>query len=209
MHRSLRFAFAAGFLSAAVLLVTPGAVAQMNGGSMGGQPGGMGQQQPGMQPGMEPGMQPGMQQNPAEMNFIGNMRRNLMAEEDLSKLALKNSSSDDVKKFAQTVITENRGSQSELTTMIAGQGPMFGPQVPSETRKAEKQMKKMSGTPFDAMYFSQMSAYVKNDQQITANLPQSGSISNLQQMAMELRNRSDRRTDQLAALEKAENIKIQ
>lgn len=207
MKRSLRFAFAAVFLSAAVLLATPGAFAQMHGGSMGGQPG-MGQQ-PGMQTGMQPGMQPGMQQNPAEMNFIGNMRRNLMAEEELSKLAVKNSGNEDVKKFAQQVITENRGSQNELTTMITGQGPIFGPQVPSETRKAEKQMKKMSGTPFDAMYLSQMTAYVKSDQQITANLPQSGGISNLQQTAMELRNRADQRTDQIAALEKAENIKIQ
>src|ERR1039458_2237319 len=44
-----------------------------------------------------------------ERNAFGNLRRNFDVETELSKMAVKNSSNDDVKKFAQQVITENHG----------------------------------------------------------------------------------------------------
>ena len=49
-----------------------------------------------------------------ERNTFGNLRRNLDVENDLSKMALKNSSNEDLKKFAHQVISENHSLSNEL-----------------------------------------------------------------------------------------------
>src|SRR5665213_366715 len=107
-------------LMSGLLLATPAVLAQMRGGGapIGGQNGSMNQ------PGTSPNnMQPngGMQQQNSpqanmERSFLADMRRNLNVETELSKLAVKNSSNDNVKKFAQQVISENRSVDSQLNT---------------------------------------------------------------------------------------------
>ena len=189
--------------------------AQMRGGMNGG--GGMnaGQQnmqQPGMQ---QPGMQSGtnqMQMN-EQMNFIGNMRRNMKAENELSKLALKNSQNDGIKKFAQQIIDENRQSESEMSTVTSAsgmnQGIMQEPEIPKETKKAEKDMKKMSGQKFDGNYLAQMNAYLKNDQQVTQQASATNSLGHIQDTVMHLGAQAQQRQQQVAQLAKAENFKMQ
>ena len=211
-----RFEFAgAAMLSLGVLLAAPGGLAQMHGGSSMGSSGGMNQSQNGMgQPGngtKQAGM--GTQQNSAgQAQFVANMRRNITVEDDLSKMALKNSSNDDVKKLAHQVLSENRSNEMEMTsaTMSAGpSAPTFGPSVPKQTRQAEKKMKKMSGTQFDMLYLEQMDGYVKNDQQVAEEASQNDSSGDMGSLTMKLRNTADQRAKQLAQVAQSENFKIQ
>ncbi len=206
-----------GAMLAAALTAAGAAHAQMRGGTTGGAMGGMQQQNPqaGMTPGMTPGMQPGMNatQNSEQMNFIGNMRRNMKAETELSKIAEKSSQNDGVKKFAQQIINENRQAGTELNSRMSAdgmnQGMMASPEIPKETKKAEKDLKKMSGPQFDANYLGQLNAYLKNDQHLTQQAAVSNDMQSMQDTVMRLRSQADQREQQLAQLAKAENFKMQ
>jgi len=200
-------------LMSGLLLATPAVLAQMRGGGapIGGQNGSMNQ------PGTSPNnMQPngGMQQQNSpqanmERSFLADMRRNLNVETELSKLAVKNSSNDNVKKFAQQVISENRSVDSQLNTSASNDGMTFAPQVPSQTRKAEKQMKKLNGEPFDQMYLVQMDSYVKNDQQTTRNASATMSLPEVSDVGMRMRTLADTRSQEIAKLTQEAHFKIQ
>ncbi len=197
------------FLSG-LLLASSGAHAQMRGGSpmggqtgsMGGQPGNMGQ----------PGMPANMQQNGSQLmqqNAFITLRRNQQIETDLSKMALKNSSSDNVKKFAQQVITDNRRMERDLVAPDSTGMPAFSSPVPSQTKKAEKEMKKTTGQPFDQMYLVQMDAYVKNDRQTVQGMSSMMDSPDSSRLGMQMRTLSDDRAKQIAQLTKEANFKIE
>jgi|GEM_PF-4660735 len=208
-----RFEFAgASILSLGLLLAVPGALAQMHGGPPMGPPGGMNQNQPGNNNPNQPGN--GMQQNNgAQAQFVANMRRNIKVEDDLSRLALKNSSNDDVKKLANQVIKENRSNDMQLSAAIMDSGPsvpMFGASVPKQTRKAEKQMKKMTGKQFDLLYLEQLDSYVRNDQKVATEAAENGTSNDrMGSLTMQLRNTADQRLKQIGQVTQSENSKIQ
>ena len=150
-----------------LLTLTPGAMAQMHGSApMGGSSPNNNMNNPNGNMGPD-GMQPGgpggalSADQMVEQNTFGNLRRNLDVESDLSKMALKNSSNDDVKKFAHQVISENHSLSNELimpnpTAIRCCRG------IDSQPDQAgQKQMKKMTGKPFDQMYLVQMDAYIR------------------------------------------------
>jgi predicted outer membrane protein len=118
-----------------------------------------------------------------------------------------------VKKFAQQIINENRQAETELNNRMSAdgmnQGMMASPEIPKETKKAEKDMKKMSGPQFDANYLGQLNAYLKNDQQLTQEAAASSDMQSMQDTVMRLRSQADQREQQLAQLAKAENFKMQ
>ena len=217
MRRNI-FNFYGMALSLELLLATPGILSQMrSGGGMAGQNGNMNQPgNPNQQPGMSPGMQPNGQmamQNDAKVSFFANARRNSKVETDLSKLALKNGSNDDVKKFAQQVISENRRNEMALTSAPGSNANTSGvpptAPVPSQTHQAEKEMKKLTGTQFDAMYLSQMKGYVDNDQKIVSDASSMQNSADMGSLTMQLRNTADQRAKQIAQVAQSENIKIQ
>lgn len=189
---------------------------QRMGGGMGGSPQGQmgGQPQPGASnPGMGNGPNGMGQQNglqsAAERNFLSTMRRNNKAETELSKLAIKNSSNDDVKKMAQQVITDNHRMGSSLNNAASSANIPMGEDVPSQTKTAMKQMKKLNGTEFDKMYLSQMDGYVKNDQKTTTDASTSVNSPDVKAMSMQLRRLADNRAQQLTQVAQSENFKIQ
>lgn len=191
--------------------------AQRMGGAMGGSPQGPvgGQTQPGMNnPGVGNGPNGMGQQNnlqaTAERDFLGTLQRNNKAETELSKLAVKNSSNDGIKKFAQQVITENHRTGTSLTS-AAGSNNLgdLSTNLPGDTKKALKEMKKQTGTQFDGTYLSQMDGYIKNDQKTTANASALQSSPDLQATAAQLRNLADSRAQQLAQVAQSENFKLQ
>ncbi len=199
-------------VAAGLLATTPAILSQMRGGGTMGPP--PQQSQPGMQPNnmQQPNGPMAMQNNPEAM-FIGHIRRNSKVETDLSKLAVKNSSNDGVKTFASQVISENRKNEMEMTSTTASNPNLsnmsLAADTPSQTRKAEKQMKKLSGTPFDAMYISQMEGYIKDDQKTIGDASDTMNSSDMGSMLMQMRNTTDNRSKQLAQLAQSENIKIQ
>jgi predicted outer membrane protein len=216
-HKSNFSFFRAGLLTAGLLLLTmtPPARAQMHGGApMGGQPNNnMNNMNNNMAPdGMQPNGLNAPQNNTQmiEHNTFGNLRRNFDVETDLSKMALKNSTNDDVKKFAQQVIADNHRLSNQLIVPNNGNGPMFDSEmVPSQTQKAKKQMKKMTGAPFDQMYLVQMDAYVKNDQETAHNAVAMMSLPKVSEVGMQVQTMSDQREKQIADLTKEAGFKIQ
>lgn len=205
----------ASLLAAGLLLLTltPAIFGQMHGSApMGGSPTNMNSNNNNMAP---DGMQPNGSTAPLnseqmmERNAFGNLRRNLDVETELSKMAVKNSSNDDVKKFAQQVITENHGLSNELI-MPNPNGEVMDPEmVPSQTRKAEKEMKKMTGKPFDQMYLVQMDAYVKNDQQVAHSAESMMSVPKVSEVATRVQSVSEDREKQIGTLTQETGFKIQ
>ena len=206
--------FRAGLLAAGLLLLTttPLVVAQMRGSTPTGGPPNNGMNNNNQPPdGMQPNGPVAPQNNVQmiERNTFGNLRRNFNVETDLSKMALKNSSNDDVKKFAQQVIADNHGLANQLV-VPNGNGEMLDPeQVPSQTRQAEKRMKKMTGAPFDQIYLVQMDAYIKNDQQTARGAEAMMSLPDVSEVGMRVRTMSDEREKQIADLTKEAGFKIQ
>src|SRR6185437_10327440 len=144
-----------------------------------------------------------------ERNTFGNLRRNFDVEDDLSKMALKNSSNEDVKKFAQQVISENHSMSNELI-LPNPNGEMMDPEmVPDQTKKAKKQMKKMTGKPFDQMYLVQMDAYVKNDQQVAHSAQTMLSVPKVSEVGTRVQSVSEEREKQIATLTQETGFKIQ
>ncbi|MHB1938829.1 MAG: DUF4142 domain-containing protein [Acidobacteriaceae bacterium] len=218
MKQKNAFSFLSASLLAPGLLlltITPAVLGQMHGGAapMGGAPNNMNSNtNNNMAPdGMQPNgpMAPENTEQMMERNTFGNLRRNFDVETQLSKMALKKSNSDNVKKFAQQVITENHGLSNDLI-VPGGAGGMLGPEmVPGQTRKAEKQMKKMTGAPFDHLYLVQMDAYIKNDQQTARNAAAMMNAPKASEVGSRVQTVSDEREQQIAALTKEAGFKIQ
>ena len=194
-------------LASGLFLAVPGAWAQMHQSqSAGPRPVGV-SDQPGLQ-------STASGQNGLESSFVATMRRNSEVETDLSKMALKNSGDDGVKKFASQVIRENRKDEMALVgasrnTDPSDTTPTFVASVPSQTRNAEKQMKKLSGAQFDEMYLSQLNAYVNSDRQMLGKYSAALSSPGLQLAAMRMRNTADQRKQQIAQVAQSENFTIQ
>jgi predicted outer membrane protein len=199
-----------------VLLVAlaPAAVAQMHPpSSMGGTPNNMNNNNNNeiAPDGMQPTGPRTPENNEQTMlrNAFGNLRRNFDVENDLSKMALKNSSNDDVKKFAQQIISENHSLSNELIVPNPN-GEMMGAElIPSQTKKAEKQMKKMTGKPFDQLYLVQMDAYVKNDQHVAQSAQTMTSLPKVSEVGTRVQSVSEDREKQIATLTQETGFKIQ
>ena len=207
----------ASLLAAGLLLLTmtPAARAQMHGGApMGGASPNSNMNNPNgnMSPdGMQPPGAAGSQSSEQMMvrNTFGNLRRNFDVENKLSKMALKNSSNEDVKKFAQQVITENHGLSDDLI-LPNPTGEMMAPElVPSQTKKAEKQMKQMTGKPFDQLYLVQMDAYIKYDREVAHSVGSMMSVPKVSEVANRVQSVSEEREKQIGALTQETGFKIQ
>jgi putative membrane protein len=195
-----------------LLTATPVVLAQM---APGGAPSG------GMSPGARPnGVQPnGVQpmgpngtdnmQNAIQNQTFGNIRRNIEVETKLSKMALKKSSNEDVKNFAQQVIADDHKLQDKVSMPVSADAMPVSPQVPKQTQDAEKQMKKLSGTQFDQQYLLQMDAYIKNDKQVASQAAQQTTVPAVSQVGMEMQPMAEQHQKQIAQLTQEEHMKIQ
>lgn len=198
-----------------LLTMTPAARAQMHGGApMGATSPNSNMNNPNsnMSPdGMQPPGTMGSQSTEQlmERNTFGNLRRDFDVETELSKMAMKNSSNDDVKKFAQQVISENHGLSSDLIAPNTDGETMEPEMVPNQTKKAEKQMKKMTGKPFDQMYLVQMDAYIKNDQDVAHKAESTMSVPKVSEVATRVQSVSEDREKQIGTLTQETGFKIQ
>ena len=161
--------------------------------------------------GTEPGGNTGSQngEDMLEQTLFGNLRRNFDAENDLSKMALKNSSSDNVKKFAHQVISENLGLSIDLNVPSPNGDRLMQPDmVPDQTKKAEKQMKKMTGKPFDQLYLAQMDSYIKNDQDVALQA-EARTVPQVSELGARVRSLSEDRQKQIGTLTQESGFKSQ
>jgi len=155
-------------LAGAALLCCVTAVAQA--------PGSM-QQQPGTVPGGTPQSQPGMspmnqnpdmnapngQTSPADRMFVENALKGNMAEVQLGQLALKKSSNEDIKQFAQRMIDDH----TKLGDQMKPIAEQIGVKVPERPAKKDKttmaKLEALNGDAFDQAYIKDMVKDHKTD----------------------------------------------
>ncbi len=197
-----------------VFVTIPKARAQMGGspaGQMGGMQGGMGGRpaMPGNNTGLNGPMGPQntLEAN-VEQNFLNRMKSDSMAETEFSKLALKNSSNQDIKKMAQQTIMDNHRMDGAMTGALPNGSFPVGGRLSSQAHKAIKSMKKMTGTQFDQMYLSQMDGYVKNDQKILSDSSTAVNSPDLRALMSQIRTLADNRVQQLQQVAQSENFKL-
>lgn len=216
-HKFFSFSGVILLMGGLVCVTIPGARAQMMGaqqpaGQMGGMQGGT-MNHPGMQgnnigPNGYP-LQQNTMQATMEQNFLGRMRSNSMAETEFSKLALKNSSNDNVKKMAQQTILDNREMDRSMIGSVTDGNFPASVGLSSQAHKAVKSMKKLTGSQFDQMYLSQMDGYIKSDQKILRDSSMAVNSSGLQALMAQMRTMADNREQQLRQVAQSESFKLE
>lgn len=202
-----------GATALAACLIAATAMAQM-GGSMGA-PSSMGSQS-----GM--GSQPGQMQRPGnnlpgqdgmnsmvDQSFLRGIAENSLVEMNLSQLAQKNSSNDNVKKLAQQVIQDHQRMSSEISEAASSRNVMLPTSMPGHAKKDEKKMQELTGTEFDQAYLKALDHYAKEDQSRVQQ--QSGSIStspDMRQLAMQVQNMVQNRSQEITEVAKSENLAL-
>jgi putative membrane protein len=79
-----------------------------------------------------------------------------MAEVMLSNLALQKSQNEQVRTFAQQMVTDHTAANSELTSLASTKNVTLPTDVDSKHRSAMDKLNGMSGTDFDKAYMKQM-----------------------------------------------------
>jgi putative membrane protein len=128
----------------------------------------MQQQQPGTQPGMSQSQTtmspmnqdatatPNGQPSPADKMFVKNALEGGMAEVQLGQLALQKSNNDDVKQFAQRMVTDHTKMGDQMKP-IAQQIGVKLPDAPSKKDQATiAKLQALNGDAFDKAYMKDM-----------------------------------------------------
>lgn len=89
-------------------------------------------------------------------NFWTTAARDGMAEVELAQLALKKSQNADVKKFAQTMITDHTKANNELKSLAAKKNITLPTDVSSSQKDTMEDLSGLSGAEFDKEYVDTM-----------------------------------------------------
>jgi putative membrane protein len=79
-----------------------------------------------------------------------------MAEVALGNLALQKSTSDQIKTFAQQMVTDHTAANQELTSLAAGKNVTLPTEMDAKHKSAMDKLSAMSGTDFDKAFMKQM-----------------------------------------------------
>ncbi|HEX4020284.1 MAG TPA: DUF4142 domain-containing protein [Acidobacteriaceae bacterium] len=201
-----------GMVVLAGCLAAAPALAQMNEGM--GMPSNMGtqgqMQRPG-QPQMPGNNMPGQQNNMNSMvdqSFLRGVSQNAQIETNLSQMAIKNSSNDNVKKLAQQVILDHQQMSSELSDAANRRNIPLSDNLPGHVRKDEKKMQALSGNDFDQAYLKELDRYVKDDQSRAESVESATNSPDMRQLTMEVQSMAQNHTHEIAEVAKAENLSL-
>src|SRR5215203_5870745 len=89
-------------------------------------------------------------------SFMMRAARSSTAEVMLSNLALQKTQNEQVRSFAQQMVTDHTAANSELATLAASKNVTLPTDVDSKHRSAMDKLNGMSGTDFDKAYMKQM-----------------------------------------------------
>src|SRR5215204_3828966 len=89
-------------------------------------------------------------------SFMTEAAQSGMAEVMLGNLALQKSQNEQVRSFAQQVVTDHTAANTELTTLAASKNVTLPTAVSSKHRSAGGKLNGMSGTDFDKAFMKQM-----------------------------------------------------
>ena len=92
----------------------------------------------------------------SDQHFVMDVAKDGMAEVELAKMAQEKASSDQVKQFAQRMVTDHTKANDELKTLAQNKSITL-PTVPDPKAKAfQDRLSKMSGEQFDHAYMQHM-----------------------------------------------------
>ena len=141
---------------------------------------------PGQNPSMDAqmnNMQQAGQPSPMDKMFVKNAMQGSMAEVKLAQLTLQKSSNDQVKQFAQRMITDH----TKLNQQMKPVAQQIGVQVPTEVSKKDKktmaQLQGLSGPAYDQAYIKDMVKDHKKDLSDFQTEASSGSDPNVKDAA--------------------------
>lgn len=106
-----------------------------------------------------------------------------MAEVKLAEVALKNASSDDVKKFAQMMIDDHTKANTQLMEIAGKKGITLPTDVNSKHKSKMDMMSKKTGAEFDKAYIADMLADHKKDVALFQREADRGADSDLKSFA--------------------------
>ena len=99
----------------------------------------------------------------ADNTFVMKAARGGMAEVKLGQLAVDKASSEDVKKFGQTMVDDHSKANDELKQIAAGKGINLPDSLDSKHQATYDRLSKLSGATFDRAYMKEMVADHKED----------------------------------------------
>lgn len=202
---------AAGVVALSACLAAASAKAQMGGSGMGmpstmGSPGGQ-MQRPGMPGSNIPGQQNNMN-SMMEQSFLRGIAENGQAEMNLSKMALTNSSNDNVKKLAQQMIQDHQRVDSDVSQAANTRNVVVSQSVPGRVKKEEKKLQELTGASFDQAYLKDLDHYVKDDQSRTEQVAGGSNSADIRELAMEVQNMNQVHNQQIQEAAKSENLAL-
>jgi putative membrane protein len=95
--------------------------------------------------------------SPDEM-FVLNVAKDGMAEVELGKLASEKAGSDEVKKFAQRMVTDHSKANDELKSLAQSKNITLPSDVDPKDKATHDRLAKLSGPAFDRAYMQHMVA---------------------------------------------------
>ena len=109
----------------------------------------------------------------ADRSFINKAAQGGMAEVELGKLAAQRASDPQVKQFAQRMVDDHSKANDKLKQVASSKSITLPTDLPSDVKREEDKLNKLSGTQFDKEYMNHMMSDHKKD----ASLFKSGAKS--------------------------------
>ena len=107
-------------------------------------------------PAQQPQAQPGAQAASVDADFVRDASAAGLGEIGLSQIASQKATSDDVKNFAGTMITDHTAANQKLAAIAQGKGIAVSTEPMKAQAAAANSLKQSQGTQFDAKYISLM-----------------------------------------------------
>ncbi len=92
----------------------------------------------------------------SDIDFVTNAAEGGVAEVELGRLAQQKASSDEVKRFAERMVTDHSKANDELKSIAQTKGVTLPTDLESKDKSLERRLSKLSGTAFDRAYMNAM-----------------------------------------------------
>jgi putative membrane protein len=118
-----------------------------------------------------------------DQGFVQNAALGGLAEVELSKLAVNKATNAEVKQFAQMMVGDHTGANSELKTLAAAKGIALPTELDADHKATRDRLNTLSGAAFDRDYMAAMAADHNNAVTLFQNEATSGTDAELKAFA--------------------------
>jgi len=119
----------------------------------------------------------------ADKNFISKAAQGGLAEVQLGQLAAQKASDPQVKQFAQRMVDDHSKANDKLKQVASSKNVTLPTDLPSDAKREEDKLNKLSGAQFDREYMNHMLSDHKKDVSLFRSQAKSGKDSEVKQFA--------------------------